>query len=449
MSGPGVSKQLATWISSCRPEDIPENVKQDGLRSFVNWLGCAVGGSAHAATKSSLAALRPYAGAPQASVIGHRVRLDALNAAFVNGVSSHILDFDDTHLRTILHPTGPVAAAALAMAEARGLSGSDLLNGMIVGVETECRIANAICPEHYDAGWHITGTAGVFGATTAVARLINLDAKRTNYALGLAATQASGLREMFATMGKSFHVGSAAKNGIGAALLAEQGFESSEQSIEAPFGFANVMSTKQDLLEVTSDLGNRWETSKNAFKPFACGIVLHPIIDCCLQLSQKFPFCENEIDTVSVRSNPLVLKLAGNISPRNGLEAKLSVFHAAAVALLRGDGSPTAYTDEIVSDEDIIALGKRITVISEPTISISSAECSVLLKGGRVLSQSVEFAVGGYERPMTNQELEQKFIKQAAAILGQSPAERLLESSWNLRSVVNLQDMAPQLTGPL
>src|SRR5258708_15613809 len=210
--------------------------------------------------------------------------MDILHASLLNGISSHMFDFDDTHLKTVIHPSGPVASALLALAEYRPMSGADFLHAFILGVEVECRIGNAVYPSHYDIGWHITGTAGVFGAAAAAGRLLGLSEQQHVWALGIAATQASGLREMFGSMCKPLHVGLAARNGLQAALLARQDFTSAAQPIEGRRGFANVLATERDLTKITDRLGETWELEANSYKPFACGVVVHPIIDACLQL---------------------------------------------------------------------------------------------------------------------------------------------------------------------
>jgi 2-methylcitrate dehydratase PrpD len=350
MSTDNVTRSLAAWVRGCQPSDIPDNVRREGVRTFFNWLGCAVGGASHETVDRALSAVVPFSGPATSTVIGRSERLDVLHAALVNGISSHVLDYDDTHLKTIIHPAGPVASALLAVAEARPVSGADLLHALIIGVEVECRIGNSVYPEHYDRGWHITGTAGVFGAAAAVGKLIGLDEQRLTWALSLAATQSSGLREMFGTMTKSFHPGRAAQNGAFAAFLAEAGFDSSERGIEAPRGFANVLSTKQDYSEILDGLGARWEAALNSYKPFACGIVIHPTIDGCIQIRDELGASVNEIEAVELTTHPLVLELTGKREPRTGLEGKFSVYHSAAAALLRGDGSPAAFTDELVNE---------------------------------------------------------------------------------------------------
>src|SRR5580698_2631551 len=268
----GVTKKLANYLVSAQPADLPAPVRKEALRTFLNWLGCAIGGSAHEAVDIAIEALSPFSGPDQSSILGRKERLDVLHAALINGISSHVFDFDDTHLRTVIHPAGPVASAILAFAEYKPVSGDEFLNALTLGVEVECRIGNAVYPAHYDIGWHITGTTGVFGAAAAVGKLLKLDVQKMSWAFGLAASQPVGLREMFGTMTKSFHPGRAAQNGFTAALLASHGYTSSEQAIEAKRGWANVLSTAHNYNEITQGLGEHYEILANTYKPFACGI---------------------------------------------------------------------------------------------------------------------------------------------------------------------------------
>jgi 2-methylcitrate dehydratase PrpD len=226
-----VTRMLARYLVSAKPADLPASVRKEAARTLLNWVGCAVGGSKHETVGIAISALAPFAGAGQASILGRKERLDILNAALVNGISSHVLDFDDTHSRNIVHPAGPVISAILALSEHRPISGADFVNALVLGVDVECRIGNSVYPKHYDVGWHITGTAGVFGAAAASGKLLGLSEQQMLWALGLAATQPVGLQEMFGSMTKSFHPGRAAQNGLTAALLASKGFTSSEQSL--------------------------------------------------------------------------------------------------------------------------------------------------------------------------------------------------------------------------
>lgn len=439
---PRVTAELADWIVGLKAGDIPEKVRREGLRTFVNWMGCAVGGSDHETVDHALAAVTPFAGKATSTVIGRGDRLDAPHAALINGISSHVLDFDDTHLKTIIHPAGPVASALLALAEMRPVSGRDFLTALIVGVEVECRIGNSVYPPHYDRGWHITGTAGVFGAAAAIGKMIGLDAQQMRWALGIAGTQSSGFREMFGTMTKSFHPGRAAQNGMMSALLAEAGFDSSERVLEAPRGFAHVMSDKQDWNEILGGLGTHWEAGLNSYKPFACGIVIHPTIDGCLQIREKIGDKVKQIKSVQLTAHPLVLELTGKRTPKTGLEGKFSVFHAAAAALLRGDGAPTAFTDEVVTAADIIALRDSVQAEASSEIHEASVAIEVTFEDGSTMNKHIERAIGSLEKPLSDAQIDEKFTTQSALVIGEEDTAALLKASWALEDSGNVGEIA-------
>lgn len=441
---PEVTRKLAEWVVSLKGAQIPAEVRREGLRTFVNWVGCAVGGARHETVDTALRAVTPFSGERIASVLGRPERLDPLKAALLNGITSHVLDYDDTHLKTIIHPAGPVASALLALAESRPMSGEDFLTALIIGVEVECRIGNAVYPHHYDRGWHITGTTGVFGAAAAAGHAIGLSVQQVQWAFGLAASQSSGLREMFGTMTKSFHPGRAAESGLLAALLAEAGFDSSERALEAPRGFACVMSDKQDWVEILGGLGSRWEAGLNSYKPFACGIVIHPAIDGCKQIRREIGEKVNTIASVHLTTHPLVLELTGKRTPRTGLEGKFSVFHSAACALLRGDGAPTAFTDEVVNLPEIVALRDRIDATPDPGCHEASVTIDITFQDGTTLRKFVERAVGSREMPLTDAQLDAKFIDQSALVIGAEAARTLLDLAWRSPDLPDIGAVARQ-----
>lgn len=435
----GVTRTLASYVVEAQAEALPAAVRAEAARAFVNWVGCAIGGSHHETLDIAIAALAPFAGPGTASVLGRSEKLDPLNAALMNGISSHIFDFDDTHLRTVIHPAGPVASALLALAEHRPIGGADFVNAFVLGVEVECRIGNAVYPEHYDVGWHITGTTGVFGAAAAVGKVLGLDAQRMTWALGLAATQPVGLREMFGSMTKSFHPGRAAQNGFTAALLAERGFTSSDQGIEAKRGWANVLSVARDYNEITQGLGERYELLANTYKPFACGIVIHPTIDGCIQLRDEYGLVPEQIASVALRVHPLVLELTGKTAPATGLEGKFSVYHASAVALVEGAAGEPQFSDRAVTDSAVVALRGKIHAEIDPALAADAARVTITLTDGRVLEKVVEHAIGSLARPMTNADLEAKFHGLVDPVLGRERAQRALGLCWDLE---RLDDVA-------
>lgn len=437
-----VTERLADWVVATNTDDIPETVRAEGLRTFVNWVGCAVGGASHETTDAVLRAVMPFSGPRDATVLGRSEKLDIFQAALVNGITSHVLDYDDTHLKTIIHPAGPVASALLALAESRPISGEDFLTALILGIEVECRIGNSVYPHHYDRGWHITGTTGVFGAAAAVGKVIGLSPQKMRWAFGLAASQSSGFREMFGTMTKSFHPGSAAKNGLLAAIMAEAGFDSSERALEAPRGWACTTSDKQDWSEIVDGLGATWESALNSYKPFACGIVIHPTIDGCIQIRGEIGDKVNEIASVALTTHPLVLELTGKRDPKTGLEGKFSVFHSAACALLRGDGAPTAFTDESVNAPEIVALRDTITATTDVNCHEASVTIVVAFKDGTTMEKYIDRTIGSSEVPLTNQQIDTKFLVQSGLVIGDDASKALLDIAWKTASLADVGDVA-------
>jgi len=439
---PPVTRLLARHVAAARYEDLPADVRHEGLRTFLNWLGCAVGSARHEAVSIAIDALGPFSGPPQAGILGRSERMDVLHAALINGISSHVFDFDDTHLKTVIHPAGPVASAILALAELQPVSGRDFLNALVLGVDVECRIGNAVYPDHYHVGWHITGTTGVFGAAAAAGKLLGLDEQRMVWALGLAATQPVGLREMFGTMTKSFHPGRAAQNGLTAALLAQRGYTSSEQGIEAKRGWANVTSTHRDYAEITGELGGRNEILLNSYKPFACGIVIHPAIDGCVQLRNEHGLVSTDIDRIALKVHPLVLELTGKKTPKTGLDGKFSVYHSAAVAIIDGRAGEPQYSDERVRDSQVTALRDRVTAEIDPAMPADAVAVTVTLKDGRVLQKRVDHAIGSVARPMTDRDLEAKFTDLVQPVHGDAGTAELLRACWDLESITDAGDIA-------
>jgi 2-methylcitrate dehydratase PrpD len=439
---PHVTRILAQYVVGAKYDDLPANIRKEGARTLLNWVGVAIGGSRHQTVDIAASALAPFSGPPQASLLGRRERFDIMNAAFINGVSSHIFDYDDTHLKTIIHPAGPVASAILALAEMQPVSGRDFLNALVLGVETECRIGNAVCPNHYDVGWHVTGTAGVFGAAAATGKLLGLNEQQMVWALGLAASQPVGLRESFGSMNKSFNPGRAASNGIFAALLASKNYTSSDGMIEAKRGWANVVSTKQDYQEITEGLGQRYEAALNTYKPFACGIVLHPAIDAAIQLRNENKLTADQIERVDLKVHPLVLELTGKKTPREGLEGKFSIYHAVAVAIIEGAGGEKQFSDRAVTDPTVVALRSRVVPVITPGIGPAQVDMTIVLKDGRTLQRHIEHAIGSLDAPMTDSALEVKFTDLADGILPASVVRQVMDLCWKIETLPDAGEIA-------
>jgi 2-methylcitrate dehydratase PrpD len=312
------------------------------------------------------------------------------------------------------------------------VSGKDFLNALVLGIETECRIGNAVYPNHYDVGWHITGTAGVFGAAAAAGKLLGLSEQQMVWALGLAASQPVGLRESFGSMNKSFNPGRAASNGIFAALLASKNYTSSEGMIEAKRGWANTISTKQDYRQITEGLGQRYEAALNTYKPFACGIVIHPAIDAAIQLRNENKLTADQVARIDLKVHPLVLELTGKKTPQIGLEGKFSVYHSVAVAIIEGAAGEKQYSDRAVRDPQVIALRDRVNAVVDPSVKPEQVDMTITLKDGRTLHKHIEHAIGSVEVPMTDQQLEAKFTDLAEAVLPAAQVRKLIETCWQV-----------------
>jgi 2-methylcitrate dehydratase PrpD len=430
-NAPPITRILAEFIVGHPTKGWALSVDQEAHRTFANWVGCAIGAARHETVDAAVAGVMELTPSPQASLLGREEKVDIASAALINGISSHTFDFDDTHLRTIIHPAGPVASSVLALAEHRGLSGRSLIDALILGIEVSCRIGNSIYPDHYDRGWHITGSTGMLGSAAACSRLLALDVDQTQMALGIAASQPVGLREQFGTMTKPFHPGAAAKAGLMAALLARHGFTSSPRALEAPRGLLQVFSDKTDWSEITKDLGETWEIALNTYKPFACGIVNHPSIDGCIQF-RNLGLTADNIKSISLKVHSLVLELCGKKAPKTGLEGKFSVYHSCAVGFIFGQASEHQYTDLVVQDPQVIQLRDRVQATVDHSIPEDAAELTLETIDGKTHRIRIDHAIGSLERPLSNAELRAKFISQAGETIGEKLAQQAFERAMTI-----------------
>ncbi len=436
------TRTLATYIVESRPGDVPADVQHEARRALVNYVGCALGGAREPAVDIAIRALGPYAGPPTAAILGRPERMDPLHASLMNGISSHVHDFDDTTPKNYGHLTSPVASALCAWASGRPTSGQDFVHAFVLGFEASSRVANAVYPSHYDVGWHMTGTAGVFGAAAAIGRLLGLNVQQMVWALGLAATQAAGLREMFGSMGKPFHPGRSAQSGYVAALLAREGFTAGVHGIEGPRGFAAVQAAASDLSRITTRLGEDFDLRANTYKPYPCGIVNHPTIEACIHLHAAHGFSSSDIAAVELRVAPLVLDLCNKQNITTGLEGRFSVYHGAAVGLVHGRARLQEYTDATVNDPATRRVRELVRAVGDPGVTEDQSHVTVRLSDGTTREWFVEQSLGNVHRPLSDQQLDAKFRDQATLALPAAQAEQLLERCW---AVDTLDTLAPVL----
>ena len=412
---PRVTELLAEFLVASRWEDIPPPVRHEGVRSLLNFVGGALGGCRDEAVSLAATVLAPYFGPAQASIIGRAERPDMLNAAFLNAVSANVLEYDDTHLATVIHPAAPVAPGLFALAEQRRVSGAALVHALILGIEAECRIGLGVMPTHYRRGWHITATCGIFGAAAAAGKLLGLDSRRMAWALGHAATQSAGLVESLGSMSKSIGVGNAAKNGLAAALFAEAGFTASERAIEGRYGFAPVTSDSVNFGAIADRLGETWEILANCYKPYPCGVVLFPVIDACLELRARHAPPPQQIARITVRGHPLLRERADRPGVETGREAKISLQHSVAVALLHGAAGLAQYEDRCVADPAVRELRAKVAVEEDEGVPVEAAIVTLDLDDGTRLAEHVRHGRGTPGRPMSEDELDAKVRELIAA----------------------------------
>jgi 2-methylcitrate dehydratase PrpD len=437
-SAPPITSILAKFVATHPARGWNDAVEREAHRTFYNWLGCAIGAAHHEAADAALAAVQVLQPAPQATVLGRQEKVDIASAALVNGITSHTFDFDDTHLKTIIHPAGPVASAVLALAELRGAGGRDVIDALVLGIDVACRIGNVMYPDHYDRGWHITGSTGMLGAAAACSRLLKLDEQQTQMALGIAASQPVGLREQFGTMTKPFHPGGAARAGLMSALLASKGFTSSPRALEAPRGFVQVASDKRAWHEATDELGQRFEISFNTYKPFACGIVIHPSIDACVQLRDQ-GVKPDDVERIELRVHSLVLELTGKKEPKDGLQGKFSVYHGCAVGLIHGRAGEEEFSDAVVNDPQVVALRNKVQATVDDSIQEEAVQVTAVLKDGRRVAVRVDHAIGSVENPLSDAQLEAKFAALVVPVLGQDRCTAITNHWRSLASIADIQ----------
>ena len=439
--------RLAAFAVDTPAEAIPEAVLHAAKRTLINVLAVALSAS----TDPSVDALLASEGDPhgdEASIIG-RGRGQLGQAALVNGYLAHLQDYDDTHFPTILHPSAPTWPSTLAAAESRGASGADLLAAFAIGAEVACRVALSVHPWHYDAGWHITGTVGGFGAAAAAARLLGLTPEQTANALGVAGTQAAGVREAFGTNAKALHAGHAAASGLRAARLAAAGFTGPTTILEGRRGFWAIFSPAghdRAPIDALARPEASWELLNNGLKPYANGVVSHPLQDAVIELRTRHAIDPDAVVAIEARVHPLVLELM-NREPATGLEAKFSHQHCAATALVDGAGHEAQFSDARVRDPLITTLRARVHATPDGSLREEEVHVTLRLADGTAHSTHVPYATGSPANPMSDEQLAHKFATLAGERLGDRQAASLLDAAWSLDKAKTIEPLAALFRG--
>ncbi len=429
-----LTRTLSRFVASTQWRDLPAAVRNEAKRSLVNYFAVALAAAHDPTLDKAVTVYGRFRADDSATLIGRNERTDMLNAAALNAMSANVYDFDDTHIPTIIHPTAPVAAALFALAESHAISGEALLLALVLGVEVECRIGNAVSPEHYQRGWHITSTCGVFGAAAAVAKARGLDEQAIVWALGNASVQTGGLVETLGTMSKSISVGNAARNGLLAALLAEDGFSGPDAPLEGERGFLRVAATKPAWHALTRELGHEWELLKNTYKPYPCGVVLNPVIDACLDLRRDARWSFDDIEQIELTGHPLLRERTDRPGVRTGRESQVSAQHAVAVVLSRGKAGLEEFSDAAVADPSLRALAGRLRFIDDASWPVESAQVAIVLRSGERIAHRVHAARGSLAAPLANVELADKLHQLAAYGRSRVDAQALSDRLWKFET---------------
>ena len=458
-----ITDEIAAFTVSVKATDIPRDVAHLARRSVIDGIGLAFAG---ARSECGHIAQR-YLGALGLSsdrgttVIGTSMKVPARFAAFANGLAIHADDYDDTQLAVakdrvyglLTHPTAPVLPSVLAISERDHRSGADLMLAYQVGVEVECKVAEAIMPRHYQHGFHSTGTCGSIGSAAAAARLLGLDRDATRRAISIGATQAGGLRENFGTMTKPFHAGRAAENGMVAAEIAALGFTASPNGLEADRGFFRAAGGGYAPEMLEGKLARPWtfESPGVSIKPHPSGSLTHPGMAVMMELIRKHDIRPAQVVHVTVGTNHNMPNALIHHRPKNELQAKFSMEFCMAILLLERRGGLEEFTDEVVNRPDVQAMISKIDfgVNAEAEAAGFDKMTTIVeieLADGRKLSGKADFGKGSPTNPMTDVELSDKFRQCAAwGNVPRDRAERVLETLWGIDSLADVGELGALL----
>jgi 2-methylcitrate dehydratase PrpD len=434
---------LAEFVVGAEP---PPTARQRAAVAVCDTVGVALAGVPEPAARIVRTSAAAESHGP-CRILGTDAQTSASEAAFANGVAAHALDFDDMCFVSMAHPSCALVPAALAAGELVDASGRALLEAYVVGFEVECRLGMIMNPRHYHArGWHCTSSIGTLGAAAAASRALDLPARATTHALGIAASLACGLKENIGTMVKPLHAGAAARNGVMAARLAQQGLTASQHALDGPQGYLAAMDSEQPapaLARAVADLGSRWEIMDSGIsvKLYPSCAATHPPLDALLQLVRRHGFTVDDIDAIEVEVDSMTPRLLIHDRPSTELEAKFSMPFCAAAAIVFGHPTIETFGVDRIHDARIQKLLPRVALRAnrafDAAAPLSQAHVLVRLRDGRTLDARADGA-RGYPGRLTDDELATKFLGCAARSLSRASSERALAA---LRAIENAADV--------
>jgi len=423
-----ITYELAHRALSTSLENAPDSVRQLIRQCVLDYVGVTIAGMQDPTVHLLRDELVEEGAAPQAQVFGTAQRLSRQGAALLNGMASHVLDYDDVNFALMGHPSVPVLPAVLALGEHLKIDGEALMNAFLAGYEAECSIGLLVAPGHYAAGFHATATLGTFGAAVACARLLGANETQMRHALGIAATQAAGLKSMFGTACKPLHAGMAARGGLLAATLARRGFDSRPDALECAQGFAATHSEHFDATAALTPPSGGYHLLHNLFKYHASCYETHATIECARRLQVREELTPDDVEAVEIRVNPYCDRICNIAEPQTGLEAKFSLRLTAAMTLARIEtADPASFSDAHVNDAALVALRDRISVGFDRRIGQGCAEMSVRTRRGEVLETTHNAAMPASDLDAQGARLREKFVRLTTPLLHAGQGERLLE----------------------
>lgn len=445
-NGAGFTARLAAFIADTDAASIPQWAYDHAKVAFMDWLGVTFAGKDDPLVGKLIDYAAMMGGNEQAVVIGHSMRCDVSSAALINGSASHALDYDDTLVSFLGHPSVTLFPSLLALSEWRGFSGRDFLTAYLIGLQAGGTIGACASLDHYLAGWHATSTLGHLASAAACARLLGLDGKRATYALGIGGTQASGLKRVFGTMCKPFHAGRASQAGLMAALLAEQGFTSAEDILEGPQGFFEALKGKVNE-DIVGLLGLGWDVQNLSQKYHASCHATHSPLEAALTAVRGANIAVGDIEGICVHSSELALQAAGKGEPATGLEGKFSIAYCVANALLRGETGNKAFTDAKVNDPEVGVLMKKISVIRDPEMKALESVVEVKTADGKVHRAFSDILQQIPPFEIKKERVCGKFLDLCSPVVGRGKASRLKEKIEGLDVLRDMGDIAKDLLG--
>jgi 2-methylcitrate dehydratase PrpD len=439
----GLTQALAEQARSLTFGDLPDDVRALARQCVLDYVACTLAGSKEDLTGILLAEMEEAGGAPLATVIGHGARLPVLSAALVNGAASHALDFDDVNLSMTGHPSVVLLSALLALAEERGSSGRDVLTAFVAGYELQCRLGLLLAPGHYNVlGFHATGTLGSFGAAAACAHLLQLDAGQFATALGIAGTQAAGLKSMFGTMCKPLHAGKAAYHGLLAARLARRGFTSRPDVVECPQGFARTHSPDFHPSAALGEPPGGFHIRNNLFKYHAACYMTHAPIEAARRLREQHGLTPGDIAQIRLRLDETCDRVCNIPAPRTGLEAKFSLRLTTAMALAGVDtGGLGSYSEETAADPTLITLRDKVEFDFHNGRPNTIADLELVLTDGRSVSTSYDSGIPASDVQEQGRRLAEKFTSLAEPVLGGARTRDLIGEIERFETLSDLRTM--------